>query len=60
MGGWRDAEGRTAAERKQANADAARRSFLATLRHRPASLVKPALGFVFVMVLVFALVSAMT
>jgi len=60
MGGWRDSEGRTAADRKRESADAARRSFFATLRHRPASLVKPALGFVFVLVLVFALVNAMT
>lgn len=60
MGGWRDVEGRTRDERRRVNAEAERRSFFDTVRHRPASLVKPTLGFVFVLVLVFALVNAMS
>jgi hypothetical protein len=59
MSGWRDADGRTNAERKRESADAARRSFLDTVRHRPANLVKPALGFAFVLVLAFALIAAL-
>jgi hypothetical protein len=55
MGGWRDTEGRTAAERhKQAN-DASRARFLDTVRNRPASLVKPMLTALFVGVLIVAL-----
>jgi hypothetical protein len=60
MAGWRDVEGRTSTERRGANAAAERRSFLATLRHRPASLIKPLLGFLFVMVLVIALINAIS
>jgi hypothetical protein len=59
MGGWRDLDGRTHAERRQSNAQTERRAFLDTLRHRPASLVKPLLGFLFVMVLVFALINVL-
>lgn len=57
MGGWRDTEGRTSAERRGANAAAERRSFFATLKHRPLTLVRPILGFLFVMVLVIALIN---
>jgi hypothetical protein len=58
MSGWRDVEGRTNAERRRANADTERKSFLDRLRNRPTSLVKPLLGFCFVVVLVFALMLA--
>jgi len=57
MGGWRDVEGRTSSERRGANAAAERRSFFATLRHRPVSLIRPLLGFLFVMVLLIALIN---
>jgi hypothetical protein len=57
MGGWRDVEGRTRSERRGANAAAERRSFFATLKHRPLSLVRPVLGFLLVAVLVIALIN---
>jgi hypothetical protein len=57
MAGWRDVEGRTSRERRGVNAAAERRSFIAQLRHRPASLVRPLLGFLFVTVLVIALIN---
>lgn len=60
MAGWRDVEGRTSRERRSVNAAAERRSLFATLRHRPASLVKPLLGFLFVMVLAIALINAIS
>ena len=60
MVGWRDSDGRTSRERAQQRGAAERAAFLGTLRYRPASLVKPFLGFVFIMVLVFALIAAMS
>jgi hypothetical protein len=57
MSGWRDSDGRTAGERKKREGDQERARFLATARHRPLSLLKGLLGFVFILVLVFALVS---
>lgn len=56
MSGWRDSDGRTAAERKKVQGEQDRARFLATARHRPLSLVKGLAGFVLIMVLVFALV----
>ena len=57
MSGWRDIEGRTNAERRRANAE--HKNLLDRLRYRPASFVKPALGFAFILVLVLALLLAM-
>lgn len=55
MAGWRDADGRTAAERrKQARVESAAQ-FRDTVRHRPASLLKPIAGFLFILLLVLAL-----
>jgi hypothetical protein len=60
MAGWRDSEGRTARERAQQRGTAERAVLFDALRHRPTSLVKPVLGFLFIMVLVFALIFAMS
>lgn len=55
MSGWRDADGRTAADRRrQSKAEDAAR-FRDTVRHRPASLLKPIAGFLFILLLVLAL-----
>ena len=59
MSGWRDVEGRTNADRRRANAEAEHKNLLGRLRYRPASFVKPALGFAFILVLVLALLLAM-
>lgn len=58
MSGWRDEDGRTAADRQKTQRASDRAHFLDMLRNRPLSLVKPALGLVFVGVLVFALIAA--
>lgn len=58
MSGWRDEDGRTAAERRKGDQAKERARFVETVRNRPLSLVKPALGALFVGVLVFALISA--
>ncbi|MGE0533034.1 MAG: hypothetical protein AB7G40_13130 [Hyphomonadaceae bacterium] len=58
MSGWRDEEGRTAADRKSRAQAQERARFLETARNRPLSLVKPAIGALFIGVLVFALVAA--
>jgi hypothetical protein len=58
MGGWRDDDGRTAAEREKVQRASDRARFAEMLRNRPVSLLKPALGLVFVGVLVFALIAA--
>lgn len=63
MSGWRDEEGRTAADRKSRAQAQERACFLETARNRPLSLVKPAIGALFIGalfigVLVFALVAA--
>lgn len=55
MGGWRDADGRTAADRRrQGKAEDAAR-FRDTVRHRPLSFVKPIVGGLFILLLVLAL-----
>lgn len=53
MGGWRDVEGQTAAERRKTRNDTDRARLLDTARHRPLSLLKGALGFAFILLLVF-------
>lgn len=58
MSGWRDEEGRTAADRKVRAKAQEHARFLETARNRPLSLVKPALGALLIAVLVFALVAA--
>ncbi len=59
MRGWRDTEGRTAAERKRLRGAGDRARFAETVRQRPLSLLKGLLGFVFVLVLAFALIAAL-
>ncbi len=54
MSGWRDADGRTAAQRKLQQSAANRADFFDTLRNRPLSLIRPLLGALFILVLVFA------
>jgi hypothetical protein len=60
MAGWRDTEGRTARERAQQRGTEERAAFMRTARHRPLTLLKGFLGFAFVLLLVFALVSALS
>jgi hypothetical protein len=55
--GWRDTEGRTAADRRKLSDTEARARFADTLRRRPLSLVKPMLVLTLAAVLIFALVS---
>lgn len=57
MGGWRDEDGKTAAERRKVSGKRERAQFLDTLRHRPLTLVRPILGALFALVLVFALLN---
>jgi hypothetical protein len=59
MSGWRDADGRTAAQRKKSEREGERARFAETVRYRPLSLLKGLLGFAFVMVIVFALIGAL-
>lgn len=58
MGAWRDQDGRTAADRQKAQSASDRAHFFDTLRNRPLSLLKPALGLLFVATLAFALIAA--
>jgi hypothetical protein len=58
MAGWRDTDGRTAGERAKLRGAEERAEFMRTARHAPLTLLKAFLGFVFVMVLVFALITA--
>jgi len=60
MAGWRDSEGRTARERAKERGAEERAEFMRTARHRPLTLLKGFLGFAFVLLLVFALVSALS
>jgi hypothetical protein len=60
MSGWRDADGRTAADRRKQENDAARARLAERVRNRPLSLVKPALSAAFVALLIFALLLAFT
>lgn len=59
MSGWRDEDGRTAAERKQLKGEQERARFAADVKHRPLSLLKGLLGLAFVLVLIFALLGSM-
>lgn len=54
MSGWRDADGRTAIDRRHQQNAANRANFFDTLRNRPLSLIRPLLGALFILVLVFA------
>lgn len=56
MGGWRDAEGRTASERHQKQREADRAQLADTARHRPLTLLKALAGFLFIALLCFALI----
>jgi hypothetical protein len=60
MAGWRDSEGRTVRERAKQRGAEDRAAFGYTLRYRPLTLVKGFLGFAFVALLVFALISALS
>lgn len=55
--GWRDTEGRTAADRRKLGHAAALSQFIDTLRRRPLSLVKPMLMLTLAAALIFALMS---
>lgn len=55
MGGWRDEDGRTATDRKKVKGEEDRARLAADVRHRPLTLLKGLVGFIFVMVLVLAL-----
>jgi hypothetical protein len=59
MAGWRDNDGRTARERAKLRGAEDRAEFMRTARHRPVTLLKGFLGFAFVLLLVFALLSAL-
>lgn len=59
MSGWRDGDGRTAAERKKIQGAEERARFAADVRHRPLTLLKGLLGFGFILILVFALLFAL-
>jgi hypothetical protein len=57
MGGWRDEDGRTAADRRQRGDEQERARFFADVRHRPLTVLKTVAGFAFVALLVFALIN---
>ena len=59
MGGWRDEDGRTATDRNKQKGEADRARFAADVRYRPVALLKGLAGFVLVMILVFAVISAL-
>lgn len=56
MSGWRDADGRTAAERRQVKSAEDRARLVDTVRHRPLSLLKGLAGFAFILLLVFVVI----
>jgi hypothetical protein len=55
MSGWRDGDGRTAAERKKVQQARERARLASAVRNRPLSLVKPILSALFIGILVVAL-----
>jgi hypothetical protein len=55
MSGWRDTEGRTRTERARERRREAHGHALDTVRHRPLSLLKPALALGFILILIAAL-----
>jgi len=59
MSGWRDSDGRTAAERKKVRGADERARLAADVRHRPLSLLRGLLGFAFVLVIAFALIASL-
>jgi hypothetical protein len=59
MAGWRDTEGRTAGERAKERGAAERTALVHTLRYKPWTIAKGLLGFAFILLLVFALISAL-
>ncbi|MEZ5959771.1 MAG: hypothetical protein R3C30_05005 [Hyphomonadaceae bacterium] len=60
MGGWRDEDGRTAADRRKLGDEQARARFFADVRYRPLTVFKTLAGFAFVALLVFALINMLT
>jgi len=60
MSGWRDADGRTAADRQKQENVASRARFAQRVRNRPLGLVKPVVSAVFVAILILALLLAFT
>jgi hypothetical protein len=58
MSGWRDADGRTAADRRKQDSEASQTRFAERVRNRPLSLVKPLLSAAFVAVLIVAVLFA--
>ncbi|HVK79624.1 MAG TPA: hypothetical protein VM915_03340 [Verrucomicrobiae bacterium] len=60
MSGWRDADGRTAADRQKQENQASQARFAERVRNRPLSLVKPLLSAAFIGVLIIALLLAFT
>ena len=57
MGGWRDEDGRTAADRRKLGNEHERARLFADVRYRPLTVLKTLAGFAFVGLLVFALVN---
>jgi hypothetical protein len=57
MSGWRDSDGRTAAERKNRQRSEDQAAFIDCVQRRPLSLVKPILGAIFITVLIAALLN---
>ena len=56
VGGWREAEGRTASERRRIESGEGRARFIGRVRRRPLSLMKPALMLAFAALLIGALI----
>ena len=54
--GWRDAEGRTASERRKLDGAEDRARFIDRMRRRPLGLVKPTLALAFAALLIAALI----
>ncbi len=59
MNGWRDTDGRTAADRRKMQGADERTRFFADARHRPLTLLKGFAGLALIGVLVFALIGAL-
>jgi len=59
MSGWRDSDGRTAADRRKVHRAGERARLFADARHRPLTLLKGFAGLVLIGVLVFALIGAL-
>jgi hypothetical protein len=60
MAGWRDNDGRTSRERAKLRGEEDRAEFMRTARRRPLTLLKGFLGLAFVLLLVFALINALS